>query len=118
MPSTGSTSTVASHFEKSAESVSATYAALLKASRALGPVREDPKKTSIHLVRTNAFAGVATRKEALILTLKAEHPIKSSRVTRSEQASAHRWHHEIRLCGPKEVDAELKSWLAQAYELA
>jgi hypothetical protein len=118
LPSPPATPTVASHFRKSAASVGATYAAILEASRALGPVREDPKKTSIHLVRTTAFAGVATRKDALILTLKAERPIRRSRVIRTEQASAHRWHLEIRLCAPTEVDAELKGWLAQAYALA
>lgn len=118
MPSTGSAPTVASHFTKSAASVAKTYAALLKASRALGPVVEEPKKTSIHLVRTSAFAGVATRKDALILTLKAERPIKSPRVVRAEQASAHRWHLEIRLSAPAEVDAELRVWLAKAYDLA
>ena len=118
MPSAASAPTIASHFGKAAAAVAATYAALLKASRALGPVREDPKKTSIHLVRTSAFAGVATRKDSLILTLKATRPIKSPRVIRAEQASAHRWHLEIRLCAPTEVDAELKVWLAQAYELA
>ena len=109
---------VAAHFAKSTGAVSATYAALLEASRALGPVHEDPKKTSIHLVRDKAFAGVATRKESLILTLKAERPLKSPRVHRSEQASANRWHHEIRLSAPGDVDAELRTWLAQAYKLA
>jgi hypothetical protein len=110
--------TVSSHFEKSASSVRATYDALLAASRSHGRVREDPKKTSIHLVRTTAFAGVATRKEHLILTLKAERRLNSPRVHRAEQASANRWHVEIKLTSPNEVDAELREWIEQAYELA
>ena len=110
--------TVASHFAKSAETVRATYEALLAASHAFGPVREEAKKTSIHLVRNSAFAGVATRKETLILTLKAERPVKSTRVHRAEQASANRWHLEIRLASPADVDAELRTWLYQAYTLA
>jgi hypothetical protein len=109
---------VASHFEKSAPSVRATYRALLKASRELGTMHEEPKKTSIHLVRTSAFAGIATRKDALILTLKADRPIQSSRVGRAAQTSASRWHLEIRLRAPDEVDAELCDWLAKAYALA
>ena len=119
MPSTiGATPTVATHFEKSSPPVAATYAALLKASRKLGPVREEPKKTSIHLVRETAFAGVATRKDALILTLKADRKIHSPRIMRSEQTSANRWHLEIRLTSPAEVDAQLRTWLANAYNLA
>jgi hypothetical protein len=51
MASTSSTSpTVATHFEKSSPPVAATYAALLEASRQLGPVREDPKKPSNRLM--------------------------------------------------------------------
>ena len=119
MPSTTSaTPTVAAHFEKSSPPVTATYAALLKASRQLGPFREDPKKTSIHLVRQTAFAGVATRKDALILTLKSDRKIESPRIFRAEQASANRWHLEMRLSSPAEVDAELRTWLASAYKLA
>ena len=39
---------IASHFEKSDPVVLATYQQLLKAARTLGPVVEEPKKTSIH----------------------------------------------------------------------
>jgi hypothetical protein len=55
---------VKEHFENRAPEVKATYAAILKAAKTLGPVQEEAKKTSIHLVRKNAFAGVATRKSA------------------------------------------------------
>jgi hypothetical protein len=118
VPQVKTAHSVAEHFAKAAPNVRATYGAILKAARALGPVREDPKKTSIHLVRVTAFAGVATRKDSLILTLKAASPPKSPRVHRSEQASAHRWHLEVRLHDPNEVDRELRTWLAAAYDMA
>jgi hypothetical protein len=77
MPAAKSEYTVASHFTKATPTVRATYDAILRAARALGPVREEAKKTSIHLVHDKAFAGVATRKEALLLTLKAGgHPTR------------------------------------------
>ena len=112
-----STPTVASHFTKSAPPVRATYDAVLAAARRLGPVREEAKKTSIHLVRSSAFAGVATRSNGLILTLKAAKKVNSSRVRRAEQTSANRWHLEIPLATPDDVDAELRAWLQHAYEL-
>jgi hypothetical protein len=118
MPTAQQKFTVASHFAKSAASVRATYMAILAASRALGPVREEAKKTSIHLVRESAFAGIATRKDALILTLKAERRLQSARIRRADQASANRWHVEIRLTAPADVDEELRTWLARAYSLA
>jgi hypothetical protein len=107
-----------SHFRGREPHVAAIYAAILKAARNLGPVTEDPKKTSIHLVRKTAFAGVATQKSALILTLKSKTKLKSPRIRKQEQASANRWHLEVRLTQPTEVDPELCGWLAAAYELA
>ena len=96
----------------------AIYQHLLRAARSIGPFTEDPKKTSIHLTRKSAFAGVATRKDALQLTLKSAADIHSPRIVKRKQASANRWHLEVRLEDPTHVDRELKSWLADAMRLA
>lgn len=71
---------VDAHFAKSAPEVLATYQRLLEAARAFGPVVEEPKKTSIHLLSLTAFAGVATRRTSLVLTLKSTTDIRSPRV--------------------------------------
>ena len=42
--------TIGSHFEGKDDSVRRIYDRLLKEARRFGPVMEDPKKTSIHLV--------------------------------------------------------------------
>jgi hypothetical protein len=109
--------TVSQHFVNRTENVRATYDAIVDAAKKLGPVHEEPKKTSIHLAATTAFAGVATRKQALILTLKSATDIKSPRIRKREQASANRWHVEVELSQPKDVDRELRFWLKRAYEL-
>jgi hypothetical protein len=109
---------VQDHFKDRAPVVRKTYDAILKAARKLGPAKEDPKKTSIHLARNTAFAGIATRKNALILTLKSATDIKNPRIMKREQASANRWHVEIKLEDPKQVDRELVGWLKKSYELA
>ena len=109
---------VAPHFTKSDPEVLQTYRRILEAARALGPVVEEPKKTSIHLVARTAFAGVATRRSALILTLKSSRDLRSPRIEKREQVSAHRWHLEIRLVKPSDVDRQLTTWLSAAYELA
>ncbi len=110
--------TVTNHFRGSAPNVAATYAAILEAANALGQVIEDPKKTSIHLVRATAFAGVAVQKAALVLTLKSDRDVASRRIRKREQASASRWHLEVRLENPGEVDAEIRRWLERSYMLA
>ena len=109
---------VASHFTKADPAVASVYRKLLDTARTFGPVEEDPKKTSIHLVRRSAFAGVATRRASLILTVKSATDIDSPRVVRREQASAGRWHLEIRLDAPAQVDRELKAWLKASYALS
>jgi hypothetical protein len=110
--------TLQQHFTGRAPSVRAIYDRILDVASASGPVKVEPKKTSIHLVRRSAFAGVATRKDALILTLKSPTDIRSPRIGKREQASAQRWHLSIRLEDPSQVDAELKSWLKKSIELS
>ena len=118
MPVASSRYSLRSHFDGREPDVRASYERLLEAARRLGPVEEESKKTSIHLVRRTAFAGVATRKTGLVLTLKLESTPKSQRIRKREQTSANRWHIEVLLERPAEVDRELKEWLEQAYQLS
>jgi hypothetical protein len=109
---------VVSHFAGKDPTVRATYQRLIDVARTLGPVTEEAKKTSIHLVRNAAFAGVATRRASLILTLKSATDIRSPRIEKREQTSANRWHLEVRLETPAHIDRQLTEWLKAAYELA
>jgi len=109
---------VLDHFRGKEPQVIATYGAVLEAARALGPVQEDPRKTSIQLIRDTPFAGVAARRNALLLTLTAPHELQNPRVRRREQISANRWQLQIRLEAPGDVDTELRRWLRVAYDLA
>jgi hypothetical protein len=110
--------TVKSHFEGKDAAVRQIYDRLLQATRKFGPVAEEPKKTSIHLTNKTAFAGVATRKTALVLTIKSDRRLPSPRIHKSEQTSAKRFHHEVKLTSPAEVDAEVVKWLRDAYSLS
>jgi hypothetical protein len=110
--------TLDSHFESKDPVVRQIYDRLLKSAQQFGPVIEEPKKTSIHLVNRTAFAGVATRKSAIVLTIKSDRKISSPRIHKSEQTSANRFHHEVKLSSPAEVDAELVKWLRDAYALS
>jgi hypothetical protein len=110
--------TIEQHFVKREPNVRSTYAALMKAAEGLGPVREEPKKTSIHLVRRTAFAGVTARKSWLVLTVKSASDINSPRIIKHDQASAGRWYLEIRLESPRQVDGEVRGWLKKGYEIS
>jgi hypothetical protein len=93
------------------------YDRIVDAAESLGTVRQDPKKTSIHLARQSAFAGIATRKDGLVLTIKSARDIKSPRIAKRQQLSANRWYLDVRLQDPAQVDDELKGWLKESIEL-
>jgi hypothetical protein len=93
------------------------YNRLLEVLRTLGPFQEEPKKTSIHLVHTVGFAGVHPRKSFLLLNVRTDHPIQSQRITKTEQVSKSRFHNEVKLASPSDVDEELLGWLKDAYQL-
>jgi hypothetical protein len=93
------------------------YHKLLAAVGRIGPFREEVKKTSIHLVRGSAFAGVHPRKQHLLLTIKAEQPNSGARIAKSEQVSKNRWHLDVKLSTAKDIDPELLAWLRAAYDL-
>jgi hypothetical protein len=109
---------VEDHFAGKSPAVRAVYDRLLAVLREIGPVEEDPKKTSIHLVRSSALAGVEVRKDYILLNIKSDHPLESPRIPKSERLSAKRFHQKVRLSSPQEVDAELKGWLRDAYDLS
>ena len=75
---------VASHLARVDAEVAATYHCLLAVARGLGPVTEAAKKSSIHLVRRTAFAGVATRRSGLRLTVKSQSDISSPRIIKRD----------------------------------
>jgi Domain of unknown function (DUF5655) len=93
------------------------YKQLLTAIRPIGKFREEIKKTSVHLLRGSAFAGVRPRKQYLLLTIKATAPIKNPRIVKEEQVSKNRWHLEVKLSSENEIDRELLTWLREAYDL-
>lgn len=117
-PATATRLTVAEHLQGRAPMVAKIYERLLSRAKSFGPMREEPKKTSIHLVRSAAFAGIAVQQRAIVLTLRLTHDVPSARMRRHEQASKNRWHLELKLESPSEVDAELADWLREAYDLA
>jgi len=51
--------TVDEHFAGKADGIRDLYDRLIAVAEKFGPVEQDPKKTSIHLNRKTAFAGVA-----------------------------------------------------------
>jgi hypothetical protein len=105
-------------FARSEPKVRAIAQALILRVRDWPGVTVDPKRTSIHLNRRSAFAGLHPRKSALLLNIRSSAPIDSERVRRRERVSANRFHNEMLLDSADALDAELVGWLSDAYALA
>jgi Domain of unknown function (DUF5655) len=105
------------HLESRSSAVNAMYKMLIREVQKFGPVKIEPKKTSIHLVNRFAFAGVYTRNEYINLEFHLSHKLIGSRIAKMEKASANRFHITVRISLLKEIDKELLSWLKEAFEL-
>jgi hypothetical protein len=109
---------IKSHFDGKEEVVRQTYDELLKVLRKRYPITESPKKKSIHLMHATTLAGVTTRQNCLILTIKSDSMLSSSRIRKSEQVSRNRFHFKLKLSTPADVNPELINWLDNAYTLS
>jgi len=78
----GALHSVEDHFRGRDPSVRATYDRILETAQRFGTVGEEAKKTSIHLTNKTAFAGVATRRSSLVLTLRLPHDLESRGASR------------------------------------
>ena len=109
---------VAAHFTGKPPVVREIYDRLIDTAARFGPITEDPKKTSIHLTRRTAFAGVATRRDGIVITLKSTADIRSARIVKRQRASASRWYLDVKLTSPAQIDKQVTGWLARSIELS
>jgi hypothetical protein len=105
-------------FDGNAPNVRATYDRLIAALQQIGDVKVSPKQTSIHLEKTSGFAGVHPRKTAFNLEFRTDYAINDPRIARTQQLSARRFEHTVKLEQESDVDDQLLKWLKDAYELA
>ena len=106
-----------SYLEGKEPIVARIYERLICELQRFGPIKIEPKKSSIHLINRFGFAGVYTRKDYINIEAHLNYKLTGKRVSKAEQASANRFHHTIKLMSPDDIDGELLSWLKQAYDL-
>jgi hypothetical protein len=95
----------------------AVYSRLIDEVSKLGAYDQETKKTCVHLSNGRAFLGVHPRANGVLLTIPSDAPIESPRVRKVERTSARRYHNDLLLEAPGEVDAELLGWVRLAYDL-
>jgi uncharacterized protein DUF5655 len=107
--------TLAHHFQGKPPAIRALFNEVAAAVRTIGPVRVLPEKTRIAFQVRMSFAQVTPRRAWLdghvVLARRLEHP----RFQRVETFSPRNHVHAFRLVRPSDIDAEFRSWLAEAY---
>jgi hypothetical protein len=94
-----------------------TFWAVVDAARACGPLEVVSEKTRVALHARMSFAALMPRRRWLDGHVVLARRLESPRFRRIETFSPRNHLHAFRLTGPEEVDAELKGWLAEAYEV-
>jgi hypothetical protein len=75
-------------------------------------------KSRIALQARMRFAGIdRPRKRHLLANFVLTRPSESPRLTRVEYVPPYYYVHRLRLSDPADIDPELRSWLAEAYEV-
>jgi hypothetical protein len=105
-------------FEGKTPELRAIYEQLVEQLQQFGAVRVAPKQTSIHLEKNSGFAGIHPRKSHLNLEFRIDYKIDDPRITRTQQLSARRFEHTVKLENASDIDAQLLKWLKDAYELS
>jgi len=105
------------HFSDKRPEIRALFDEVMAALRALGPVRVLPEKTRIAFQARRSFAQVTPRTNwldgHLVLARRFEHP----RFRWVQTISPRNHVHFFRLTAPGEIDAEFRTWLAEAYQV-
>lgn len=70
------------HLKDKEQIVSAIYETLIAQLHKFGPLKIEPKKTSIHLGNRFGFAGVYTRKNYINLEVHLNHKLSNKRISK------------------------------------
>ena len=108
---------VEDHFKGKPPVLRRIYRALVAALRKFGPLRVDAVQTSINLVSTHHFGGLAVRRDHLRLGFLSDRSIADPRIVHREVLGPKRVGHSVRLRAVRDIDALLLRWLRRAYTL-
>jgi hypothetical protein len=105
------------HFEGRDRTVRETFDRLLATVREIGPVTVLPERTRIALHVRMSFAALFPRRRWLDGHVVLARRLESPRFRRIDTYSPRNVVHLFRIADPAEVDDEVRSWLAEAYEV-
>ena len=109
---------VDSHFEGKDPRLKELFNHLCRELRKFGPLRIDAVGSGINLIPKHHMGGVRVLKDRLHIGFLVSHPIENPRIARNQQVGPSAFTHAVTLTDKSELDAELLSWLKEAYQRA
>ena len=93
------------------------YEAVMEPLRTLGPVHEDAVDVGVFLKSDRKLAEFRPRVRSVLLHVALPTPRDDPRVMRIYTTAPDRHFHAIKLTSPADVDDQMRTWLAEAYDL-
>ena len=106
------------HFGRAGPRLKRIFARLLSTCRRNGPVTVVPQKSKIALYARVTFGGVNVKSDALLLGIILGRRLDHPRVIRHASYGPHTHALHLLLHTERDIDAELATWLAEAYQRA
>lgn len=94
---------------------SGVYKALLDKISDLDGCELHENASSFHVAHGRAFLGIHPRRGGILVNIVLTRELESARMHRAERVSANRWHNEVILKNPSEIDAELLAWIREGH---
>ena len=109
--------TLRSLFSKSDPEVAKLFRELTRMVRTCGRARMIPQKTRAVFQVRMRFAGCYPRKSHLICGLVLRRRLEGDRIAKVDQYGPEVFVNQIRIASEDDLDAELQSWLCEAYQV-
>jgi uncharacterized protein DUF5655 len=109
---------LAAHLDRGSAQVQEIAADVLDVLARLGPHGVVPVKTMILVRATSNFGGLIVRRDALDVRFILPRPLSHGRIRKTERMGPSKYAYEVRLLSAADVDAQLKGWLREAYDVA
>jgi hypothetical protein len=92
------------------------YTAVIDALRAAGPVHEDAVDVGIFLKNDRTIGQFRPQARSVQLWIILPYQLDDERVSRAVATAGDRYAHLVKLTSAADVDDQLRSWLAEAYD--
>lgn len=91
------------------------FEAVMAHLKSVGPIHIEPVSVGIFLKRARSFAQLRPMQKWVALSFSLSRVVSHPLITRKVVTYSGRAYHVVNLCGPEDVDDDIRGWLTEAY---